>query len=49
MVLVNFLNKAKDDSTASEENRSSGSDKNVTTKSESVSKIHSHQTAENAL
>jgi cytoskeletal protein RodZ len=49
MVLVNFLNKAKDDSTASEENRSSGSDKNVTTKSESVSKIHSHQIAENAL
>ena len=49
MVLVNFLNKAKNDSTASEENRSSGCDNNVTTKSESVSKIHSHQTAENAL
>ncbi len=49
MVLVNFLNKAKDDSTVSEENRSSECDTNVTTKSDSVSKIHSHQIAENAL
>ena len=49
MVLVNFLNKAKDDSTVSEDNKSSGCDKNVTNKSESVSKIHSHQIAENAL
>ncbi len=49
MVLVNFLNKARHDSTASEENQSSGCDNNVTTKSESESKIHSNQTAENAL
>ena len=49
MVLVNFLNKAKHDSTASEENQSSGCDNNVTIKSDSVSKIHSHQIAENAL
>ncbi len=49
MVLVNFLNKAKHDSTASEENQSSGCDNNVTTKSESESKIHSNQIAENAL
>ena len=49
MVLVNFLNKAKDDSTVSEDNQSSGHDNNVTNKSESVSKIHSHQIAENAL
>ena len=49
MVLVNFLNKAKDDSTVSEDGQSSGRDNNVTTKSESVSKIHSHQIAENAL
>lgn len=49
MVLVNFLNKAKHDSTASEENKSSGCDNNVTTKSESESKIHSNQIAENAL
>ena len=49
MVLVNFLNKAKDDSTVSEDNQSSGCDKNVTNKSESVSKTHSHQIAENAL
>lgn len=49
MVLVNFLNKAKDDGVVSDDHQSSGSDKNVTTKSESVSKIHSHQIAENAL
>jgi glucan phosphoethanolaminetransferase (alkaline phosphatase superfamily) len=49
MVLVNFLNKAKHDSTASEENQSSGCDNNVTSKSESESKIHSNQIAENAL
>ena len=49
MVLVNFLNKAKDDSTVSEDNQSSGCDKNGTIKSDSVSKIHSHQIAENAL
>ena len=49
MVLVNFLNKAKDDITVSEEDQSSGCDKNVNIKSDSVSKIHSHQIAENAL
>ena len=50
MVLVNFLNKAKHDSTASEENQSSGCDNNnVTSKSGSESKIHSNQIAENAL
>jgi len=49
MVLVNFLNKARHDSTAPEENKSSGCDNNVTTKSESESKIHSNQIAENAL
>ncbi len=49
MVLVNFINKAKDDSTASEENQSSGCDNNVTTKSESESKIHSNQIAEDSL
>lgn len=49
MVLVNFLNKAEDDGTVSGDNQSSGCDNNVTTKSESVSKIHSHQIAENAL
>ena len=49
MVLVNFLNKAKDDSTVSEDNQPSGCDNNVTIKSDSVSKIHSHQIAENAL
>ena len=32
MVLVNFLNRAKHDSTASEENQSSGCDNNDTTK-----------------
>jgi len=49
MVLVNFLNKAKDDSTVSEDSQSSGRDNNVTTKSDPVSTIHSHQIAENAL
>ncbi|MCP4269216.1 MAG: ATP synthase subunit I [Candidatus Brocadiaceae bacterium] len=49
IVLVNFLNKAKDDSAASEDRQSSGSVKNVSTKSDCVSKIHSHQIAENAL
>jgi len=49
MVLVNFLNKARHDSTAPEENKSSGCDNNVTAKSESESKIHSNQIAENAL
>ena len=50
MVLVNFLNKAKHDSTASEENQSSECDNNnVTSKSGSESKIHSNQIAENAL
>jgi len=49
MVLVNFLNRAKHDSTAFEENKSSGCDNNVTTKSESESKINSNQIAENAL
>jgi hypothetical protein len=49
MVLVNFLNKAKYDSTAPEENQSSGCDNNVTTKSESESKMQSNQIAENAL
>jgi hypothetical protein len=49
MVLVNFINKAKDDSVASEENKSSRYGNNVTAKSESVSKIHSHQIAENTL
>jgi hypothetical protein len=49
MVLVNFLNKAKYDSTAPEESQSSGCDNNVTTKSESESKMQSNQIAENAL
>ena len=49
MVLVNFLNKAKDDSTVPEESQSSGFDNNVTNKSESVSNIHSQQIAENVL
>ncbi len=49
MVLVNFLNKAKDDSIVSEGDQPSGHDNNVTIKSDSVSKIHSHQIAENAL
>lgn len=49
MVLVNFLNKAKDDGIVSEEHQSTGCDKNVEIKSDSVSKIHSHQIAENAL
>ncbi len=49
MVLVNFLNRAKHDSTASKEDQSSGCNDNVTTKSESESKIQSNQIAENAL
>ncbi|KHE92914.1 MAG: ATP synthase subunit I [Candidatus Scalindua rubra] len=49
MVLVNFLNRAEDDGVEYKERGSSGSDENVTAKSELVSKIHSHQTAENAL
>ena len=49
MVLVNFLNKAKDDGAEYKEHGSSESDENVATKSEFVSKIHSNQTAENAL
>ena len=49
MVLVNFLNNAKGDGAEYSEHDSSGSDNNIITKSESVSKIHSHQIAENAL
>lgn len=49
MVLVNFLNKAKGDGGEYSEHDSSGSDNNITNKSESVSNIHSHQIAENAL
>ncbi|MCP4251840.1 MAG: ATP synthase subunit I [Candidatus Scalindua sp.] len=49
MVLVNFLNKAKGDGAEYSEHDSSGSDNNITIKSESESKIHSHQIAENAL
>ena len=49
MVLVNFLNNAKGDGAEYSEHDSSGSDNNITTKSESESKIHSHQIAENAL
>ncbi len=49
MVLVNFLNKAKGDGAEYSEHDSSGSDNNITNKSESESKIHSHQIAENAL
>ena len=49
MVLVNFLNKAKDDGAEYKERNSSGSDENVNIKSDSVSKIHSHQIVENAL
>ncbi len=49
MVLVNFLNNAKHDNTAFEEDQSSECDNIVTTKSESVSKINSHQIAENTL
>jgi len=46
---VNFLNKAKGDGGEYSEHDSSGSDNNITNKSESVSNIHSHQIAENAL
>ncbi len=49
MVLVNFLNKAKDDGAEYKEHDSSGNDENVTIKSDSESKIHSHQIVENAL
>ena len=49
MVLVNFLNNAKGDGAEYSEHDSSGSDNNIITKSESESKIHSHQIAENAL
>ena len=49
MVLVNFLNKAKDDGGEYKERDSSGSNENVNIKSDSVSKINSHQIAENAL
>jgi hypothetical protein len=49
MVLVNFLNKAKGDGAEYSEHYSSGNDNNITNKSESESKIHSHQIAENAL
>ena len=49
MVLVNFLNKAKDESGVSDDHQSSGCNSDVTIKSESVSKIHSHQIAENTL
>ncbi len=49
MVLVNFLNKAKGDGAEYSEHDSSGNDNNITNKSESESKIHSHQIAENAL
>ena len=49
IVLVNLLNKAKYEGTVSEENQSSGCEKDVKVKSGSVSKIHSHQVVENAL
>ncbi len=49
IVLVNFLNKAKDDGTMYKENQSSGFDNNINIKSGSTSKIRSHQIAENAL
>ena len=49
MVLVNFLNKAKDDGDEYKERDSSGSNENVNIKSDPVSKINSHQIAENAL
>jgi len=47
IVLVNFLNKTKNDSALSEEQLSSGSGKNVN--SGSTSNINSHQLAENSL
>jgi hypothetical protein len=49
IVLVNLLNKAKYEGTVSEDHQSSGCKKDVTVKSEPVSKIHSHQIVENAL
>jgi len=49
MVLVNFLNKAKGEGAVSDDHQSSEGNNIVTTKSESVSKIHSHQIAENTL
>ncbi len=49
IVLVNLLNKAKYEGTVSEENQSSGCEKDVKVKSGSVSKIHSHQVVENSL
>ena len=49
MVLVNFLNRAKDEGGVSDDHQSSECNNDVTVKSESVSKIHSHQIAENAL
>ena len=49
MVLVNFLNRAKDEGGVSDDHQSSGCNSDVTIKSESVSKIHSHQIAENTL
>ena len=49
MVLVNFLNRAKDEGGVSDDHQSSGCNSDVTIKSEFVSKIHSHQIAENTL
>ena len=49
MVLVNFLNRAKDEGGVSDDRQSSECNNDVTIKSESVSKIHSHQIAENTL
>jgi hypothetical protein len=49
MVLVNFLNKAKDEGAVSDDQQSSERNNIVADKSESVSKIHSHQIAENTL
>ena len=49
MVLVNFLNRAKDEGGMSDDHQSSECNNDVAIKSESVSKIHSHQIAENTL
>ena len=49
MVLVNFLNKAKDEGGMSDDHQSSECNNDVAIKSESVSKIHSHQIAETTL
>ena len=49
MVLVNFLNRAKDEGGVSDDRQSSECNNDVTIKSESESKIHSHQIAENTL